>query len=63
MRSSGCGSSALTNCGRKAKKKIESLGFRMLIRMACTITCIADFCAVSSSTLSAPCSFSVIQAM
>ena len=63
MRSSGWASSALTNCGRKAKKKIDSLGLRMLIRMAVTITCIADFAPTSFSTLSAPCSFSVIQAM
>jgi hypothetical protein len=34
MCSSGCGSSPLTNCGRKAKKKIDSFGLRMLIRMA-----------------------------
>jgi hypothetical protein len=34
MRASGAASSALTNCGRKARKKIESLGLRMLIRIA-----------------------------
>ena len=34
MRASGCGSSALTNCGRNAKKKIDSFGLRMLIRTA-----------------------------
>jgi hypothetical protein len=32
-------SSACTNCGRKAKKKIESLGFRRLTRIAAPIAC------------------------
>jgi ABC-type amino acid transport substrate-binding protein len=39
---SGWTSSTLTNCGRKAKKKIESLGFRMLIRIAWTVTWSAE---------------------
>ena len=46
--------SAGTNCGRKAKKKIVSLGFRMLIRIACTITCRFERAPACFSTLSAP---------
>ena len=42
MRASGWAPLALTNCGRKAKKKIESFGLRMLIRMAETITWLAE---------------------
>src|SRR5207253_2737778 len=38
IRASGCGSSTATNCGRKARKKIESFGLRMLIRIAVTMT-------------------------
>ncbi len=63
MRASGWASRALTNCGRKAKKKIDSFGFRMLIRMADVITCRADRVPTSCSTRSAPCSFSAFQAM
>ena len=63
MRNSGRASSALTNCGRKAKKKIDSLGLRMLIRIAWTITCMAERLPTSFSILRAPCSFSVIHAM
>lgn len=35
---SACGSVVLTNCGRKAKKKIDSFGLRMLMRMPEVIT-------------------------
>ena len=38
IRASGCASSAAMNCGRKARKKIDSFGLRMLIRMPVTIT-------------------------
>ena len=38
IRASGCASSAATNCGRKARKKIDSFGLRMLIRIAVTMT-------------------------
>jgi hypothetical protein len=33
MRESVWGSLVLTNCGRKARKKIDNFGLRMLIRM------------------------------
>ena len=51
---SGCGSSALTNCGKNARKKIESLGLRMLIKTASVITCAAVRDPLSLSTESAP---------
>ena len=63
MVASGCGSPALTNCGRKARKKIESLGLRMLTRMALTITCSAERRRSRVSTFSAPRSRSVLHAM
>ena len=64
MLASGCASSVLTNCGRKARKKIESLGFRMLIRIASIVTCMKLRAPLAfSSTLSAPRSFKVLQAI
>jgi hypothetical protein len=42
MRASGCGSAALTNCGRNARKKIDSFGFRRLTSTAETITRAAE---------------------
>ena len=48
---------------RKAKKKIDSFGLRMLIRIAETITRLADRRPTSWSTSSAPCSLSALQAM
>ena len=63
MAVSGCGSSTLTNCGRNARKKIESFGLRMLIRIASTVICAALRAVASFSTLSVPCSRSVFQAM
>jgi hypothetical protein len=62
MRMKAFGSLALTNCGRNAKKKIVSFGFRMLTRMADTITLVAERGAVSFSTVRAPFSFSVLHA-
>jgi len=38
MRASAFGSSAFTNCGQEAKKKIDSFGLRILIRMPETMT-------------------------
>ncbi|MNL82607.1 hypothetical protein D3C87_2100230 [compost metagenome] len=63
MRISALGVAAGTNCGRKAKKKIESFGLRMLISTDSTITLPADFGSRSASTLSAPDSLRVAQAM
>ncbi len=63
MRWGGFDSSVRTNCGRKAKKKIASLGLRMLISMAETITWVAELVRVSASIYKEPCSFNVIQAM
>ena len=54
MRGSGCASSARTNCGRKAKKKIDSFGLRMLIRIALTVTCRPSARRSRLSTCSAP---------
>ena len=58
-----CGSLVLTNCGRKAKKKIESFGFRMLTRMPEVMVLAVERGAASSSMLRPPFSFSVFQAM
>jgi hypothetical protein len=61
---SGCASSVRTNCGRKARKKMESLGFRMLMRIADTITCAAGRGLASPvSIVSAPRSFRVVHAI
>ncbi len=57
------GSWALTNRGRKTKKKIVSFGLRMLIRMPEMITLVAERGAVSSFSVSAPVSRSVLHAM
>jgi hypothetical protein len=38
IKGSGFVLSTATNCGRKAKKKIESFGFRTLTRIAETMT-------------------------
>src|SRR5215210_6554440 len=46
----------LTNWGRNAKKKIVSFGLRRLMRTPDTITLRSDRGPASSSTVSAPCS-------
>lgn len=65
IRTTACGSPGLTNCGRKAKKKIVSFGLRMLISTPRTITRRADTGsgAVRSSTTSASLSRTVAHAM
>jgi hypothetical protein len=49
--------------GRKAKKKIVSLGLRMLIRTPEVMTLRADRGTASSSTVSAPLSLHVAKAI
>ncbi len=52
-----------TNCGRKAKKKIVSLGFSRLIRTPETMTYMTDGGAASSLTTSASVSRRVLHAI
>ena len=63
MRAIGLASSAAMNCGRKATKKIESLGLSTLSARPSTSTRRAERSSAAASTLSAPCSFSVCQAI
>ena len=59
----GCAASLATNCGRKAKKKIESFGLRRLMSTASSVTPRADFAPISRERLKAPRSRHTIQAM
>lgn len=63
IRASGSSSRALTNWGKNARTKIDSLGLRTLIRTASVITWAAVRGARSALTVRAPRSRSVAQAM
>ncbi len=63
MCGSGSVSPAGMNCGRNAKKKIDSFGLRMLISTPVMVTSSTDCSRSSRSILSGPCSLSVIQAI
>ena len=65
MRARGWLSSAAMNCGRKARKKIDSFGLRMLIRIAVTMTRRLERSAAAGrvSSESAPVSRKACQAM
>ena len=63
MLASGAASSWLTNWGRKARKKIDSFGLRMLIRIAVTVTCDRRARIDLALDLNVPCSRSAPQAM
>ena len=63
MRASTWASSAAMNCGRKARKKIDSLGLRMLIRKPVTTTRPLERSLIPPSTESAPLSRSACQDM
>ena len=66
LRASSCGRAGeppSTNCGRKATKKIDSFGLSMLTSTPEVMTSRAERGVASSSTVSAPRSRKVAQAM